>query len=132
MSRPADARRPWRYLLAGGFTTVVSYGSYALGTALGLNLPLASAIGLLMGIAVGFVLQGRFTFRYRGSGALPRYLLTWAAMYGLHLGIVSALRHQDIDPYTAGLAALAVITVISYFVQRDLVFRATAAQTKSR
>lgn len=132
-----DTRRPWRFVLAGVFNTLVSYGGYALGLLLGLGLPLASALGLLMGMAVGFVSQGRFTFRSRVRGALPRYLLSCATMYALHMGVVLGLQRVGVDPYRGGLVAVVLIALLSYFVLRDLVFRADAArpdtaQTNSR
>ncbi len=127
-----DAQRPLRYLIAGSVNTLVSYGTYALGMAFGLGLLLASALGLLAGISIGFFTHGRYTFRSTGPGALPRYLLAWAAMYALHIGIVSGLQRQGIDPYTGGLMALPATTALSYFVLRDLVYRADRAQTKSR
>lgn len=134
MNLPAarDARRPLRYIVAGCFNTAVSYGVYALGMASDLGLFLASAIGLLAGVSVGFVSQGRYTFRSTAPGALSRYLLAWALMYALHVGIVSGLQHQGLDPYSGGLVAVAVITALSYFVLRDLVFQADRVQTNSR
>lgn len=116
-------RRPLRYLVAGGINTVVSYGSYAAALAAGLSLPWASALGVVMGIAVGFVTQGRYTFGTRGLAHLPRFVAAWAAMYGLHLAVVTTLQRQGVDPFTGGLLALVLITAISYFVLRDLVFR---------
>lgn len=124
--------RPLRYLIAGGVNTAVSYGSYALALHAGLTLALASLVGLLAGIAVGFFTQGRFVFRDASPARLPRFLLAWAAMYGLHMAIVTGLRPLGVNAYIGGLVALGVITALSYFVLRDLVFRSPAVQTNSR
>lgn len=112
-----------RYLVAGAFNTFVSYGGYALGLAAELPLATASLIGLLAGVGVGFVSQGRFTFRSRAPWRLPRFLLAWAVMYGVHLSIVVTLQPLGVNPYAGGAAAVVVITALSYFVLRDWVFR---------
>lgn len=111
-----------RYLVAGSFNTLVSYGGYGLGLAAGLPLPAASLLGLLAGVGVGFVSQGRFTFRSRAPRRLPRFLLAWAAMYGVHLSIVLTLQPLGVNAYAGGAVAVVVITALSYLVLRDWVF----------
>lgn len=120
---PSARRRPLRFLVAGAINTLASYGSYVLLVMLEFNLPTAGLLSLLVGIATGFVTQGRFVFGNLSRASLVRYVLAWAVLYGLHLGIVMGLLQFGISPYMGALAALAVLTVLSYFVLRDLVFR---------
>jgi putative flippase GtrA len=127
-----DRVRPARFVLAGGINTAVSYGVYALMLGLGLPLALASLISLLSGIAVGFVTQGQFVFRKLSASSLVRYLLAWTAMYGLHFGVVTGLMRFGLPPLGGALVALVLIAGLSYFVLRDLVFRADEAQTNKR
>lgn len=122
MSLMGARARPLRFVLAGGFNTAVSFGSYAAGLRAGLSLPLASLVGVLAGIAVGFLTQGRFVFGQAGWSRLPRFLLAWATMYGLHLAIVTGLGTLGVNAYAGGVVALVVITLLSYFVLRNWVF----------
>lgn len=116
------ARRPVRFVLAGVVNTSVSYGVYVLLLMVGLGLPLAGLVSLMAGIAVGFVTQGGFVFGHMSLASALRFVLAWAAMYGVHLGIVSGLLQLGISPYLGALVALGVLTLLSYFVLRDLVF----------
>jgi putative flippase GtrA len=127
-----DRSRPLRFLLAGGVNTAVSYGVYAWMLWLGLALALASLLSLLAGIAVGFFTQGGFVFRSLSRSSLLRYLLAWAAMYAVHYGVVTGLMRVGVPPLAGALVALVLIAALSYFVLRDLVFRAGPDQTKSR
>ena len=126
MTLMSERTRPWRFLVAGGFNTAVSFGSYAAGVHAGLSLPVASLAGLLAGIACGFFTQGRFVFGDRRWSRLPRFLLAWSLMYALHLGIVTGLRPLGVNPYAGGLVALVVITLLSYAVLRHWVFEGPA------
>lgn len=128
-SRPTCRHRPLRFLVAGAFNTLVSYGTYVLLLLLGLNLPLAGLLSLIVGISVGFVTQGRYVFGNLSPRSLVRFVLAWMFMYLVHLGIVMGLQRLGISPYLGALAALAVLTALSYFVLRDLVF---ARQTNRR
>lgn len=124
--------RPARFVLAGGVNTAVSYGVYALMLHLDMPLALASLVSLLSGLAVGYLTQGRFVFRTLSAASLLRYLLAWAAMYGLHYGVVTGLMRFGVPPLAGALVALVLIAGLSYFVLRDLVFQADADHTNKR
>lgn len=129
LARAVDSfrrRRPLRFLVIGVFNTAVSYGSYSLLVLSGINLPLASLLGLLLGIFVGFLTQGRIVFGNATRSSFVRFVLAWTAMYFVHLGIVLGLMRFGVHPVAGGAVALCVITALSYFVLRDLVFRADA------
>jgi putative flippase GtrA len=119
-------RRPLRFVVIGLFNTAVSYGSYSLLVLSGINLPLASLLGLLLGIFVGFLTQGRIVFGNATRISFLRFVLAWSTMYFVHLGIVLGLMRFGVHPVAGGAVALCVITALSYFVLRDLVFRADA------
>lgn len=124
--------RPLRFVVAGGINTLLSYAVYALMLWLDLALALASLVSLVAGISVGFVTQASFVFRSPSRASLGRFVLAWAAMYGLHFGIVSSLMRLGVHPLVGALVALVAIAALSYFVLRDLVFRAGDDQTNKR
>ena len=115
--------RPLRYILVGSFNTLVSFGCFSLLVSWGTALPLASLAGLIAGIAVGFLTQGSLVFGHLSLRSLARFLLAWATMYFVHLGIVYGLLRFGVPPIAGGAVALCVITCLSYFILRDLVFR---------
>lgn len=127
-----DRSRPLRFLLAGGLNAAVSYGAYALFLWVGLGLALTSLLSLLVGLSMGFLTQGGFVFRALSKGGLIRYGLAWSVLLGVHYGIVVSLMRLGIPPLAGALVAMGVVAALSYFVQRDLVFRVKHDQTSSR
>ena len=120
-----------RFVLAGVVNTGFSYGVYAMALWAGLALAWSSLLSLLAGLAIGYLTQGRFVFRAPSAGSLVRYLLGWAVLYGVHYGVVSGLMRLGVHPLAGALVALVVIASLSYFVLRDLVFKAEPRQTNS-
>ncbi len=120
--RPLRAR-PLRFVVVGAFNTLVSFGSFSVLVTWGIDLPIASLVGLIAGIAVGFFTQGSLVFGHLSLRSLARFLLAWTTMYFVHLGIVYGLMAIGVPPIGGGAVALCVITGLSYFVLRDLVFR---------
>lgn len=118
-----ERHRVLRYALAGLFNTSISFGSYCALLYAGLAVPWASLGGLLAGLGVGFLTQGTLVFRQASWPALARFLAAWAAMYGLHVGVVTGLQGLGLNPYAGGTIAVAAIVALSYFVLRDWVFR---------
>jgi putative flippase GtrA len=127
-----DRSRPLRFLLAGGLNSAVSYGAYALFLWMGVGLALTSLMSLLAGMSMGFLIQGGFVFRALSTGGLIRYVLAWSALLGVHYGIVVSLMRLGIPPLAGAFLAMGVVAALSYFVQRDLVFRVKHDQTSSR
>lgn len=128
---PPPRRRPARFIVAGLVNTAASYGSYLALLATEVSLPLAGLGSLLVGIGVGFLTQGQFVFGHVTAGSAARYLLAWGLMYTVHLAIVTGLLKLGIPAAAGALVALGVLTFLSYFVLRDLVFR-PPGQTNSR
>lgn len=130
MNRPvcSAAKFPWRsrplrYILVGSLNTLVSFGCFSLLVSWGTELPLASLAGLIAGIAVGFLTQGSLVFGHLSFRSLARFLLAWTTMYFVHLGVVYGLLKFGVPPIAGGAVALCIITCLSYFILRDLVFR---------
>lgn len=122
MSTGAPAGRPLRFVLVGAVNTAVSYGCYVALLDAGLGLPLAGLLSLLAGLLSGFVLQGRFVFGHLSVGAFARFTVVWALLYGVHLGVVTGLLRLGVDPRLGALVALVVLTLLSYGLQRGVVF----------
>lgn len=118
----ASARRPLRFVLVGGINTAISYGCYVALLEAGLGLPLAGLLSLLTGLLSGFLLQGRYVFDHLSPAAFVRFVAVWSVLYAVHLGVVTGLMHLGIDPRVGALAALVVLTVLSYLLQRGVVF----------
>jgi putative flippase GtrA len=112
-----------RFLIVGLGNTVFSYAVYALGLFMGLPYWLASLVALVIGIAVGFVMQGRLVFRSSLEGRLPVFVAVWAALYGVNILVIRLLTNLGIDAYLAGAMATVPTVALSFALNRLVVFR---------
>jgi putative flippase GtrA len=114
-----------RFLIVGGVSTALSYGLYACLVFLGLNYAVANLAALVAGILFSFRTQGRFVFGNRDNRLLGRFVLCWALLYGVSVAFIRQMMALGMDGYVSGALAIPAIAVLSYLVQRFIVFRPT-------
>lgn len=113
-----------RFAVVGGFNTATSFGVYALGIYVGLTYYAASLVALIFGICLSFFVQGRFVFQSKLRGRFPSFLAMWFVLYLLNIGIIRLLVTYDMSYYLAGLLAALPVVLISFILQKFVVFRA--------
>jgi putative flippase GtrA len=118
------------YCLIGGCGTLLDFSTYSLLLKFScLGYQAANAIGYASGTTLSFGLNARFNFRVTDRIALRLAcffgvaLLGWAVSAALlHL----LIGHFHCDKYLAKLAALVVIMILQYNLNRRLSFRKAA------
>lgn len=116
--------RPVRFVLIGLVNTAFSFGLYVLLLAAGFSIPLASGLALMAGIVFSFTTQGLVVFRHATLLTFARFVVGWIAVYGFNLALIYGfLRIEGMGAGLAGALAIAPVTVASYLVQRNFVFR---------
>jgi putative flippase GtrA len=124
---PSLTRSAGRFLVVGVANTLVGLGTIlVLKAALGFGDVAANAIGYGVGIALGFVLNRRWTFESAGPWRIEalRYAAVLLTGYGLNLSTVLWLiRGGGIDPYLAQVAGVVPYTLFVFLTSRSLVFR---------
>lgn len=114
-----------RFLLVGLVNTGFSYAVYAVLLYLGVVYYAANFGAMALGVGFSFLTQGRLVFSNRDPRLIFRFAAGWIVIYGINIGIIALLlRCLDLNAYVAGALALVPITLISYFVQKFLVFGA--------
>jgi putative flippase GtrA len=86
----------------------------------------ANAIGYSVGLAIGFTLNSRWTFAYRGPQlpALIKFLLVALVAYGMNLLTVLLLIQQfELNSYVAQALGIAPYTLTTYLASKFIVFR---------
>lgn len=115
-----------RFATTGAITTVAGVAVICSAMAL-LDWPgwKANMAGYAVGVALGFALNRRWTFRHAGriAPAAVRYVLAFAIAYLANLGTFLLLEGAGISPYLAQLGAMAVYTVLFYLLNKLIVFR---------
>jgi putative flippase GtrA len=128
------AKRPQivRFVLVGGVNTAFSYGIYALFLAVGVNYAFANLLALIAGILFSFKTQGRLVFNSADNRLIVRFVGGWAVIYAINLLLLRQLIAIGIDRYLAGALVIPAIMLLSYVIQRFLVFSATARSWPDR
>ena len=125
--RPTAVRlyesQPLRFLVVGGFNTMLCYAVYALLVSAGLRFWVANLIALLFGISVSFFTQGRIVFGNRNPRLIFRFAAIWLCIYLIQTGLIALLVGASIDPRAAGLIVLPGTVIVSFLIQKLIVFR---------
>ncbi|MBX7492750.1 GtrA family protein [Qipengyuania sp. 1NDW9] len=116
-----------RFLLVGGFNTLLGYGFILAALFFGAGDYAANAIGFALGVPISWMLHRVLTFRVRkriSRGEMGRYIAVVAVSYAVNLGIVTAGRAAGFveNPFVQ-LAAICVYAAVFYLLSRRFVFR---------
>ena len=125
VQRLSSARRLWRYYQAGIVNTAFGYGLFALFVALGLNMYVAQIVSHLLGMAFNYFTYSRHAF-HDSDVSKSRFIASYAVNYLLGLGALWAVSQVVASPYLAGFIAVAIVSLINYFILKHWVFTARA------
>ena len=126
-------RRLWRHQfirfgVVGSVNTGFSYGLYAFFLWCNLGFALANGLAFLISLLFSFRTQGVLVFHNSEPRLLLRFLLAWAIIYLINIGLIALLMRAGFNAYSAGAIALIPITLLSFVVQKFAVFGALSRQ----
>ena len=134
----------YKFLIAGGTNTAVTFALYALLVTNGLNYNLAMTTTYLLGIVLGFLANRLWTFSNDKIGGNQRetnerygemlvksasiqfmqYLFVYMLIFIVNFLTLNLLvQALKLNPILAQLFAVSVSTVCSYFLQKSWVFK---------
>jgi putative flippase GtrA len=122
MLAPLLRREFLRYLAVGALNTGFSYSIYALLLWLGLAYFVANLIALVCGIVFSFQMQGRYVFDNTSRRLFPKYMVLWVLIYFCNIALIKLLLVCGFNAYVAGALALPPIVLLSYVLQKYLIF----------
>lgn len=124
-----------RFLIIGGFNTVLGYGLFA-----AFQISVGHVIGYLgslyasyiLAVVVAFALHRRFTFKVHGTGNIIVDLLRYASVSVVSLVVNTValpvlVEIVGLDPLVAQAITVVVTTLVSYFGHKFFSFRRTKA-----
>lgn len=111
-----------KYTIVGGLNTLIAFAVFVLFLRLGVHFAVATLLGGLTGVVVGFRLHGRLVFEHSGQGRFLRFVLIFALTYVLSLAIQTEARKR-FNGYLSGAIAACVTVPASFFLNRNFVFR---------
>jgi putative flippase GtrA len=120
-----------RFLFVGGINTLFGYGVYTGLILLHLHYALASLISTIAGIFFNFFTVGNFVFRNKDSKLVFRFFAVYGITYLINLGFLKVFNNMHMNMVLAGAILLLPISLISYTLNRLLVFRNKPDQLKT-
>ena len=116
----------FRFGLVGMVNTLLAYGVFALLLWAGAHYALATFLGGLAGMLLGFKLTGALVFGNRDSRRIYRFATVFLILYLANVGI-QWLLHPMMNPYRGGALATLVCFLASFVLNRNFVFRREAS-----
>ncbi|HEX5755691.1 MAG TPA: GtrA family protein [Arenimonas sp.] len=130
MQRSHLSRQLLLFLLVGGVQVLLDTTIFIATTALGAPVAAANLLGRVSGAALGYWLNGRYTFATGGSHALgrralQRFIIAWLALTALSTVMLAAIAHQASLSWAwiAKPAVEALIAGLGFLVWRHWVYR---------
>ena len=115
----------FKFVVVGVTNTTGGYAFYAALLALGLNYALALTLEYVAGIAYGFLLNKRWTFKAQGEFAQQawRFVALYGFIYVLNVTLLMLLVEPwALSPYLAQIFILGFLTLLSFVVQKRWIF----------
>ncbi len=111
-----------RFLIVGGINTLFGYSVFALLLYLNLHYALASFISTCVGILFNFNTIGRFVFQKNEQTRLIKFLLVYAIVYLLQIGLLKLMTVLTINLYLGSLFILLPLASLAYWLNKKFVF----------
>ncbi len=114
-----------RYLLVGGYNTVVSYGLYALFVWLGQAPQPALFLSFIVSSVNSYWTQKVYVFGTKGNckKEYAKCAVSWGISYGMNVLLLELFLKLGMNKYLAQVFGLALVTVNSYFMLKYIAFQ---------
>lgn len=123
----------FRFILTGGLSAIVDFGSTAIFTFLfGLGDTAAKTIGFILGTLTAYMINRRWTFNAAPSTkrfviTMITYALTFVVQVGLYRLCIPWLEGMELSPLVVRLISFVIAqgtaTVLNFLIQRFVIFR---------
>jgi putative flippase GtrA len=113
----------FRFILVSGINTMFGFMVFSFFIFLGFYYPVAVLFSTILGILFNFQTVGRFVFFSKNSMLIFRFMTVYAITYLLSTAGIGALIRLHMGAYTSGAIFILPIGIISFFLNKKIVFR---------
>lgn len=111
-----------RFLVVGGFNTAVGYALFCIALAIVPSTFIALCVSTLLAILFNFFTTGTLVFGSRDPRRIARFYGVYAIVFVYNAVGLAILERLAVAPQIGALALLPGAVVMSYFLNRQLVF----------
>ena len=115
------------FIVIGGVNTLFGYFVYAFLIFMGLYYPLAMFLSTCAGILFNFKTTGKVVFGYSNYNALSKFISVYAVVYIFNIAMIQLIQLFMDNLYWAGFVALIPAAVLSFVLNKFVVFRSLYA-----
>ena len=114
-----------RYLFVGGYNTVISYALYVLFQWLWEIPQTALFLSFMVSSVNSYWTQKIYVFGTKGNckKEYMKCLVCWGISYGLNVVLLELFLKMNLNPYSAQVLALALVTINSYLMLKYIAFQ---------
>lgn len=112
------------FLLVGGINTLFGYSVFAFLIYLKLHYTLAALLSTIAGVIFNFNTFGRIVFKNAQSRLFLKFAVVYVIVYLLNIGLITMLDMVLNNFYINGAIAMAIVAVLTYFLNKYFVFKA--------
>jgi putative flippase GtrA len=111
-----------RFLAVGVLNTIFGYAIYGLCIYIGMNFGVALLIATLIGIVFNFCTNKTIVFRSKKKSIFLQFVMVYVFIYAVNYTGIKLLTQADQNPYVAALIMLPFATILSYLLNKKVVF----------
>ncbi len=118
-----EARKQFiAFLLVGGLNTIFGYGVYAFFIFIGFHYLYASLFSRLLGFVFNFFTMGKLVFKKLDIRLIKKFVIFNMITYLLFIILIKLFSLWKINIYLSGLIASGFMAILSYLINKYLVF----------
>jgi len=121
-----------KFLFVGGINTAFGYGIFALFIFIGLHYSLAVFLGTVCGILFNFKTTGSLVFKNKNNALIFRFFGVYGVTFILNVIGLKLFTIFDINNYLGGALLILPMAVVSFGLNKKLVFSTDKKQQISR
>ena len=121
-----------RFLVVGGINTLFGYTIYSIFILLRTHYAIASLLSVICGVIFNFFTTGRIVFHNKNSSLIFRFFLVYGITYLVNLLALNRFNAANFNMLAAGAIMILPSAILSYFLNKKLVFKEIKAENERK
>ena len=111
------------FIMVGVLNTIVGYALYAMFISLGFNYILAVVFATILGVLFNFKTIGKYVFGSHDNSLIVKFFAVYLVVFIVNVSIIKFFKLYEYNDYIAGLFAVIPSAVVSFILNKYLVFK---------